>query len=55
MNFDHKDSVLVHEALVERDAVLDQLKFNLQKAQQYMKTQVDKRRLEIEFVVHGIS
>lgn len=45
------DLVSVQEQLRERDAILQQLKLNLLKAQQYMKTQADKRRRDIQFEV----
>ena len=41
----------VAQELRDRDEALRQLKFNLQKAQEQMKMQADKRRKEVQFDV----
>nr|KYP54676.1 Retrovirus-related Pol polyprotein from transposon 17.6 [Cajanus cajan] len=45
------DPVSVQELLRERDVLLQQLKSNLFKAQQYMKSQADKRRRDLHFEI----
>ncbi|KAL4591834.1 hypothetical protein LXL04_004807 [Taraxacum kok-saghyz] len=41
----------LEDQLVERDAILDELKFNILRAQQRMKTMEDKKRREVEYQV----
>ncbi|MCH83059.1 hypothetical protein A2U01_0003873, partial [Trifolium medium] len=45
------DPPSVKDQLLQRDAILDQLKQNLMKAQQTMKHQADKKRRDVEFKV----
>lgn len=48
---DSADIASVQEQLTARDELLRQLKANLLKAQQYMKNQADKKRLDVNFQV----
>ena len=48
---DPSDPISVQEILQARDAILQQLKGNLFKAQLYMKHQVDERRRDFQFNV----
>ncbi|CAJ2644785.1 unnamed protein product [Trifolium pratense] len=43
------DPPALQEELKERDKILQQLKSNLERAQQYMKKQADKHRIEVKF------
>ncbi|MED6210333.1 hypothetical protein PIB30_118622 [Stylosanthes scabra] len=43
------DETSLQELLINRDQLLDQLKLNLSKSQQYMKETADKRRRHVEF------
>ncbi|GAU12540.1 hypothetical protein TSUD_182540 [Trifolium subterraneum] len=43
------DPPALQEELMERDRILQQLKSNLERAQQYMKKQADKHRVEFKF------
>ncbi|PNX92431.1 Ty3/gypsy retrotransposon protein, partial [Trifolium pratense] len=45
------DPPALREELMERDQILQQLKTNLERAQQYMKQQADKHRREVSFKV----
>lgn len=45
------DPPSVKDILQQRDALLHQLKCNLSKAQQYMKSKADKRRRDLDFAV----
>jgi hypothetical protein len=45
------DPPALQEQLMERDRILQQLKANLEKAQQYMKKQADKHRMDVTFQV----
>jgi hypothetical protein len=45
------DPPALQEELMERDKILQQLKCNLDRAQQYMKKQVDKHRRDVTFQV----
>ncbi|PNY14541.1 hypothetical protein L195_g011223 [Trifolium pratense] len=45
------DSPTIQEELMERDKILQQLKTNLDRAQQYMKKQADKNRTEVNLQV----
>ena len=47
--FDNKDPLELKEMLQPRDLVLPQLKNNLMKAQQQMKKNADRKRMDIEF------
>jgi transcription antitermination factor NusG len=50
-NSQASDPHAVREQLLERDAILDQLKGNLRRAQQTMKDNADKKRKEVTFNV----
>jgi hypothetical protein len=43
------DTPTLQEELMERDRILQQLKSNLERAQQYMKKQADKHRRDVNF------
>jgi hypothetical protein len=45
--FHNGDPPALQEELMERDRILQQLKANLERAQQYMKKHADKRRLDV--------
>lgn len=45
------DPTLVQDLLHDRDVLLQQLKWNLLKAQQYMKNQADRKRRDLQFEV----
>lgn len=45
------DNTELHQQLIERDILLQQLKLNLQKAQQRMKAHTDKTRTDVSFEI----
>ncbi|PNX96484.1 Ty3/gypsy retrotransposon protein [Trifolium pratense] len=45
------DPPTLQEKLMERDRIIQQLKLNLEKAQQYMKKQADKHRVDVKLQV----
>ncbi|KAK2367199.1 hypothetical protein QL285_080510 [Trifolium repens] len=45
------DTPTLQEELMERDRILQQLKSNLERAQQYMKKQADKHRRDVNFQI----
>ncbi|CAH9143923.1 unnamed protein product [Cuscuta epithymum] len=53
--FNHQDPPSVQKQLEERDAILSQLKDNLQKAQQHMKKYADLRRKPFEMEVGDLA